>query len=166
MDPAILRSPEPPPPQDSRYSPVPVTLDLVSLRKLDLVERQQNLQVLSTVCWQWKPTISRRRMLVATLGASFSTASRSASAFSIHSRNRDSRSGSSGFIDNAPILVSWVRNAADKALRSFEAVRPHHNDIHRVSYVPHGAPDRHSPLVGVCRRRFHHQKINEIGRAH
>src|ERR1035441_1097089 len=109
---------------------------------------------------EWKPTISRRRMLAATLGASFSAASRSASAFSTHSRNRESRSGSSGFIDDAPILVSWVRNAADKALRSFEAFRPHHDDIHRVSYVPHGAPDRHSPFVGVRRRRFHHQQIN------
>src|ERR1035438_2920926 len=99
-------------------------------------------------------------MLVATLGASFSAASRSASAFSTHSRNRHSRSGSSGFIDNAPILVSWVRNAADKVLRSFEPFRPHHDDIHRASYIPHGTPDRHSPLVSVRQRRFHDQQIN------
>src|ERR1039457_4546903 len=99
-------------------------------------------------------------MLVATLGASFSAASRSASAFSTHSRNKDSRSGSSGFIDNAPILVGWVRDGADQALRSFEALRSHHDDVHWISYVPHGAPNRHSPLVSARRRRFYDQQIN------
>ena len=73
---------------------------------------------------------------------------------------KDSRSGSSGVIDDATILVSWVRNAANKALRSLEAFRPHHDDVHRVAYVTHGTPDCHAPFVSVRQHRFHHQQIN------
>src|ERR1019366_7206137 len=152
MDQAILRNPERPLPQDSRCSPAPVTAHLVSLGKLDLVERQQNLQVL----FDGLPAMEADNFAQADAGrhtgSQFLGSFEIGSPFSTYSRNRGSGSGSSCFIDDAPILVRWVRNAADKALRSFEAFRPHHEDIHRVSYVPHGAPDRHSPLVGVRRR--------------
>jgi len=135
-------------------------LDLVSLGKLDLVVGQENLQVFLDGLLAMEADDLRRRVLLATSGARRSAASRSASAFSIHSRNRDSRPGSSGFINDAPILVSRVRNAADPALRLFKAFRSHHDERPPGIRRRHSVANLHSPLVSVRQRRFDYQQVD------
>ncbi len=89
-----------------------------------------------------------------------SAASRSASAFAIHSFSSDARSGSSGFIEYAPVLICRVRHTADEALGALEAFGPDDQDIHRVPNVTQRAADRHSPFVGVGQLRLDHEQIN------